>query len=499
MTHSLSQDSNLPVGGKQGVSHIRELASRLEKLADADAEYWSFADNGERDYLHSLFRYPAMMVPRLQRKLLETCITWDRGIDRIYDPFVGSGTVMTEAMLLGRSFVGTDINPLAILVCRAKSEYLNAESIERDLDRLLKHILSDKCAAIDIEFPHMRKWFEPQVLIGLCRVRRAILAGTCADIRRFWWVVLAETIRLVSNSRTSTVKLHLRPRAEIESRPNPIVRFREIAERSVQIVVAQQEILEAKGLQRAGVYQRKIELEVADIRGHSIAPADLLMSSPPYGDNHSTVTYGQAAYLPLQWVPKTDIGPTIDPALSASTHSTDTASLGGKSSVTAVREAEKTLEASPALRALIHDLKEEPLDRSTRVAGFFKDFDLGLDSIIDNLGPRAVMLWTVGDRSVGGKRVPMALILKELVGERAEYVTELRRMIPAAKKRMPTRNALTKTMGSETILVLRKKGLRVSLSATSATKIMRARTMYDMTAYHGQMKLQSEGWSCLRA
>lgn len=455
MSYSMSERPS-PSVAQNGACDIRTLASSLEQLADADAEYWSFADNGDRDYLHSLFRYPAMMVPRLQRKLLETCISWDPGIDRIYDPFVGSGTVMTESMMLGRSFVGADINPLAILVCRAKSGYLSAEEIQKDLKRLLKQIESDSSSEIDVEFAHMDKWFQPQVLRGVCKVRRAILGSTCGHTRRFWWVVLAETIRLVSNSRTSTVKLHLRPSSEIETRPDPIVRFREIAERSVRIMRAQQEILEVGGLLKEGIYEREIELEVADIRRHSIAPADLLMSSPPYGDNHSTVTYGQAAYLPLQLVPSTDIGPAIDPALSASTHATDTASLGGNSSVKAVRDATGVIERSSELHALIDSLKDQPLDRSTRIAGFFRDFDCGLNSIIGNLRPGALMLWTVGDRSVGGKRVPMAAIMSQLIGARATYVTELKRAIPAAKKRMPTRNALTKTMGSETILVLRK-------------------------------------------
>jgi site-specific DNA-methyltransferase (cytosine-N4-specific) len=455
MTYSVKEKPS-PSVAQEGVCDIRELASRLEQLADADTEYWSFADNGDRDYLHSLFRYPAMMVPRLQRKLLETCISWDPRIDRIYDPFVGSGTVMTESMMLGRSFVGADINPLAILVCRAKSEYLSAEEIHKDLKRLLKRIESDSSDEVDVEFAHMNKWFQPKVLKGICRIRRAILRCSNGQTRRFWWVVLAETIRLVSNSRTSTVKLHLRPSSEIETRPDSILRFREIAERSVRIMRAQQEILEVGGLLKDGIYERMIELEVADVRTHSITPADLLMSSPPYGDNHSTVTYGQAAYLPLQLIPTTDIGPAIDPALSASTHATDTASLGGISSVKAVRDAAEVIERSAELRTLIDSLKDQPLDRSTRVAGFFRDFDFGLNSIIDNLRPGAVMLWTVGDRSVGGKRVPMAAIMNQLIGDRATYVTELSRVIPAAKKRMPTRNALTKTMGSETILVLRK-------------------------------------------
>ncbi|MCI4345338.1 MAG: phosphate ABC transporter substrate-binding protein PstS, partial [Thermoplasmata archaeon] len=49
-----------------------------------------------------------------------------------------------------------------------------------------------------------------------------------------------------------------------------------------------------------------------------------------------TVTYGQASFLPLQWVPTKDIGHGIDSALSASTHTIDTASLGGATSKSAV-------------------------------------------------------------------------------------------------------------------------------------------------------------------
>lgn len=444
-----------------GTPNIRTLATALENLAAADSEYWSFADNGHRDYVHSLFRYPAMMVPGLQRKLLEICTSWDPSIDRIYDPFVGSGTVMTESMLLGRSFVGADINPLAILICRAKSDYFDSNGLDVDLRDLLAHVKSDTSDATDVKFPHMEKWFQPRVLAGLCKLRRAIMAGPHAENRRFWWVVLAETSRLVSNSRTSTVKLHLRPVSEIETRPDPIARFQEIAERSVRIMAAQQGILERNGLLEKGVYRRKIELDVADVRHHTIKAADLLMSSPPYGDNHTTVTYGQAAYLPLRLIPANEIGSGVDEALFESTHSTDTASLGGSRSKNVLRDSERALDRSESLRRLIDELKDQPLDRCNRVAGFFRDFDLALDTVVDNLRPGAMMLWTVGDRSVGGRRVPMADVLRQLVGERAEYVTELQRSIPGAKKRMPTRNALTKTMGSETIIILRKAPLEL--------------------------------------
>ncbi len=37
------------------------------------------------------------------------------------DPFCGSGTVLVEAMLAGRDAIGTDLNPLAVMLARAKT------------------------------------------------------------------------------------------------------------------------------------------------------------------------------------------------------------------------------------------------------------------------------------------------------------------------------------------------------------------------------------------
>jgi len=433
------------------------LAAALQDLAASDDAYWSFADRGNRDYLHSLFRYPAMMVPRLQRELLETCVGWDPSIATVYDPFVGSGTVMTEAMLLGKSFVGTDINPLAILMCRAKSEYLDGPALGRDLQRLRERLHCDQSTVVDVDFPHMTKWFEPHVLEGLCKLRRAILDRPFARTRRVWWIILAETVRLVSNSRTSTVKLHLRSADEIASRPDPVARFLEIADRSVGVVKAMQKALKDGGLLNGAHYSKQTRLEVADVRGLSLGdPSDLLMSSPPYGDNHTTVTYGQASYLPLQWVRPDDVGPGFSSQLVANTHATDSASLGGAVSKRSVMMAERALDRSATLRRCLDELRSAPEDRRNRVAAFYRDFDLALDSILDNLKPGALMIWTVGDRSVGGQRIPLDLVLSQLIGTRATYVTDLKRSIPLDRKRMPTRNSVTATMDSETILVLRK-------------------------------------------
>jgi site-specific DNA-methyltransferase (cytosine-N4-specific) len=432
------------------------LARRLEELSRADHAYWAFSDKDDRDYVHGLFHYPAMMVPKMQRVLIEECLAWDPSIRTIYDPFVGSGTVMTEAMLAGRDFVGTDINPLAILISQAKAGLFNIATFERSLRKVLERVERDQSDTADVEFPGRDKWFEPKVQVALSKLRRSV--DRCSDVRvrRFWWVVMAETTRLVSNSRTSTVKLHIRPRAEIEARTNDAVAtFGCIARRSLRVLGTQAELLAERQFLDDGVYSGSIDLRVADVAAVPLGrQADLLVSSPPYGDNHTTVTYGQAAYLPLQWVRRSDVDAKARPDYFTNTAAIDSASLGG-CRINAMAGIDSLLDRSAGLRTILDHLASQPRDRAQRVAVFFKDFDQALNQLLAAVRTGGLMVWTVGDRSVGGVRVPLAAILRQLVGERAELVTLLERTIPQGRKRMPTRNSITATMGTEQILVLR--------------------------------------------
>lgn len=445
-------------GAIRGDAKADRLAGRLEALAREDHEYWAFHEKDDRDFVHGIFHYPAMMVPRMQRVLIEECLLWDADIQTIYDPFVGSGTVMTEAMLAGCDFVGTDINPLAILISQAKAGHFDIAVYERSLLSLLRRVDEDATDVVDVVFPGLDKWFEPVVQVGLSKLRRSI--NRCRDVRerRFWWVVLGETTRLVSNSRTSTVKLHMRPPHEVLNRSHDAVTaFRNAAQRSLALLSAQAELLAERRLLDDHCYTGEINLQVADVTTMDLGrQVDLLVTSPPYGDNHTTVTYGQAAYLPLQWIRRSDLDVSGRPDYFVNTAALDSASLGG-CRINAMAGIDDLLDRSAGLRHTLDRLVDQPRDRAQRVAVFFKDLDRGLDRMVQAVRPGGLMVWTVGGRSVGGVRVPMAAILRQLIGSRAEVVTILERRIPSTRKRMPTRNSVTATMGDEQILVLRRR------------------------------------------
>src|SRR5215468_2089852 len=73
---------------------------------------------------HPFHGYPARLHPATARVLVELVT---RGTSRgtpgapLVDPFCGSGTVLVEARAAGVPAIGVDLNPLAVLIARAKT------------------------------------------------------------------------------------------------------------------------------------------------------------------------------------------------------------------------------------------------------------------------------------------------------------------------------------------------------------------------------------------
>jgi SAM-dependent methyltransferase len=69
---------------------------------------------------HPFHGYPARLHPATARVLIEL-VGQGAGDAPVVDPFCGSGTALVEARAAGRAAVGVDLNPLAVLVARAKT------------------------------------------------------------------------------------------------------------------------------------------------------------------------------------------------------------------------------------------------------------------------------------------------------------------------------------------------------------------------------------------
>ncbi len=457
MTHLVQRDCAAPSSLNACDIEIKLL--KVLEAKSSDPDFWSSKERDRSDSAHCIFQYPAMMVPIVQRRLLGTMMEVRPDIHSVYDPFVGSGTSLVSGMHYGMDVYGNDINPLAVLISRVRTAPTVNSSVDAVIEQISDLAKADRRQTIETSMENREKWFKHDIAIELSRLRRAI--RNCTDLwaRQFLWVTLAETVRLTSNDRTSTYKMHARPADEILKRKqSPILVFRALARENASSFSTFRRKLTDSNWIKSAKYVGQSDIRLGDARqvANSLADVgtfDVLMTSPPYGDNLTTVPYGQHSYLPLNWIDFQDIDATADIAMLRTTQEIDRRSLGGTYSNGAWEET-KLLDASPQLKQYADRLPTKPEDGRTRLLRFYRDFAASLDSIVGVMKPGGYMIWTVGNRSIAGRQVPTDLVLSELLqGLDSKVITTLTRRIH--HKRMPDRNANSATMREEKILVVR--------------------------------------------
>lgn len=78
-------------------------------------------------YTHALYRHPARFAPEFVRRVIDELT---HPGELVLDPFMGGATSAVEALAAGRRFVGFDINPLALTLCRAKTTPLQKQDFK---------------------------------------------------------------------------------------------------------------------------------------------------------------------------------------------------------------------------------------------------------------------------------------------------------------------------------------------------------------------------------
>ena len=443
----------------------QRLIHHLGITSAIDADRWDAPRFNRRDGVHSLFQYPGRMVPEVQQVLVHAVKDVKPAIKSVIDPYMGSATSLIASMYSGLDCYGQDINPLAILIGRVKTTTFNSTALADSLQRTVHYAIEDKKDIITVDFPGRDKWFRKDVAIRLSKLRRAILREKILEHRRVLWLILAETIRLTSNDRTSTYKLHARPVEDSEKRIlNVITIFQDHGLRTIADLVSFREDLRRAGQLTNEVYKGRIEIDFVNSTEQLLTPPsnelfDLLVTSPPYGDNKTTIPYGQHAYLPLQWIDLADIDTKVADKGQwlHTTHGIDRQSMGGIFAERSPEVIERLREASPTLREHLLALAGAETELRRKVVAFYDDFYRSLQLISKGLKPDAYLIWTLGNRRVNKMEIKNDAILQEFLESLScDYITRLERIIHS--KRMPNKNRSGSTMANEQILILRKNG-----------------------------------------
>ena len=233
---------------------------------------------GGRHLTHGLHPYPAKFISQIPRALIEA---YSSTGETVLDPMCGSGTTLVEAIASGRRAVGNDINPISVMVTKAKTTQLSGGAIA-ELLALAGHVEADNLMAVEPpSFPNRQHWFTEPVSQALAAIRGAIMGVESASARNLAECSLSAIIVGVSNQDSET-------RWARVSRDVPyqevLRRYSRHLREDIERVCELSGVIDPVALTLQGD-ARALALEDASI--------DLVVTSPPYANSHDYYLYNK--------------------------------------------------------------------------------------------------------------------------------------------------------------------------------------------------------------
>jgi DNA modification methylase len=269
--------------------------SNFSKL---DIDYsWSFSDKTRKDtaYItHGYHRYPAKFIPQLVSRLIEK---YTKEGDLVVDPFGGCGTTLVESKVMGRPSVGVDINPVAVLITKAKITPINPQKIEKAF-AILKNKIDKYSNDIKIKAPEHERidyWFKPEEKKKLAFIFTEISKLEDQDTRDFFYCGFSNILKNCSiwlqKSNKPTRDLNKKPSEPIPTFYKQIKMMMRGNERFYQL-------LKEKNYLDVPSQVYCTDARTISVENNSVS---LIVTSPPYVTSYEYADLHQLTALWLEY------------------------------------------------------------------------------------------------------------------------------------------------------------------------------------------------------
>ncbi|MCG2724926.1 MAG: site-specific DNA-methyltransferase [Elusimicrobia bacterium] len=150
---------------------------------------WAFADKTRKDtaYItHGYHRYPAKFIPQVVSRLV---VKYTKEGDLVVDPFGGCGTTLVESKVMCRPSIGVDINPVAVLMTKAKKTPIEPTKVEKQFLKLKEKLKSfSKDTKVNApEHERIDYWFKQEEKRKLAFLFSEISKIKDQDMRDFFY------------------------------------------------------------------------------------------------------------------------------------------------------------------------------------------------------------------------------------------------------------------------------------------------------------------------
>jgi len=266
-------------------------------------ESWDFEDANTKTLTHCFHSYPAMMIPQVAARLLDK---YGKNANLLFDPYCGTGTSLVEANVRNINAVGTDLNPLARLIAKAKTTPINIQTLDLYLKEFndwifsLRFGIKKNVSFVIPRFDNIDYWFTKDVQIKLAILKHYIDHIDNEPIKDFFLVAFSETVRESSLTRNGEFKLYRISEKNLKSfNPDVYGIIENKLSRNRKGLIEFLNNKKNNSTSKIYSFNTVFKIPKGILPDNSV---DIVVTSPPYGDSRTTVAYGQFSRLASQWL-----------------------------------------------------------------------------------------------------------------------------------------------------------------------------------------------------
>ena len=205
--------------------------------------------------------------------------------ERICDPFGGCGTTLVESKLAGRISFGFDINPVAVMITRAKTKAIDPDLLSRRFACLSQDIenglhITQGIQDSRLDYDRLQYWFGESNLQKLLSLKKLLQEEEEPAISRFFLCALSHVLKNCSYWLTTSTK----PQKDHDKIPeSPVSAFLTHASRMMRRnSVFFNEVEKLEPCEPLSV-MRKADARCLPLPNSCM---DLIVTSPPYSTSY---------------------------------------------------------------------------------------------------------------------------------------------------------------------------------------------------------------------
>ncbi|WP_244947476.1 class I SAM-dependent methyltransferase [Leptospira weilii] len=251
--------------------------------------FWNLGSERELK-AHRIHSYPAKFPAFIATKAFEFARSQNQNLDKVADIFCGCGTTAFEAARSGIDFWGCDINPVATMIAKAKSQKYQTYRLNKYKNEILKQAKSIPFNKVEmINNERLRYWHTKKTLFELSRLKQAIhfCVPENSNYRLFFICAFSNILKASSLWLTKSIKPQL---DKTKKTKNILFLYNEQCDFMIQA-----------NDESGTLSNSKIDIQTGNFLNENVSfpKVDLVVTSPPYVTSYE---YADLHQLSSMWL-----------------------------------------------------------------------------------------------------------------------------------------------------------------------------------------------------